>query len=144
MSIIQIPPDAKTLEMSNSIIWFEDGILYSKPKSPAYILVTREQMEEDVKKMRAFVGDQKVFMIAEAHPKTESPRKEDQDFIASEIGKLVKALAIITPNALSRMVANLFFLFKPPAYPVKMFVSVSDARHWLKTALKNGKNIPMI
>jgi hypothetical protein len=139
MLTLQIPPDAKTLEMSNSIVWFEDDILYSKPTNRDYVVTSREEMAEEVIKMREFVGNRKVLMIAETHPQAESPKQEDRDYISDELHNLISALAIITPNAVSRMVANLFFLFKPPSFPTKMFINVSDAKEWLKATQKKGR-----
>ena len=143
MNILQIPPGVKTFEMTNSILWFdENGILYSKPK-PKYIQATRLQMEADMVILKEKTGGKKVFMIAEGHPQAESPRKEDRDYISQQLSELVKALALLTPSAVSRMVANLFFMFKPPAFPMKMFVSVSDAKEWLRS-IKGGPQIPMM
>jgi hypothetical protein len=144
MLTLQIPPGVKTLELTNSIVWFDDkGILYSRPTPGPFVNATMQQMESDLHKLKDFTGGKKVFMIAETHPQAESPKKEDRDYIDEKLHELIKALAIITPNAVSRMVTNLFFLFKPPSFPTKMFVSVSDARKWLETCLTRGPG-PMV
>jgi hypothetical protein len=80
----------------------------------------------------------KMCMIIEGHPKAETPRKEDRDFIAEKLGEVTSAMAVLTPSPVSRMVANLFFLFKPAPYPMKMFVSVSEAKIWLQSCLKRN------
>jgi hypothetical protein len=144
MPILQIPPDAKRLELSNSIIWFEDDILYSRPKPGPFVHQSREVMLEDVQKFKAFTGGKKVCMIVEGHPNSESPAKEDRDFIAEQLTDITKAMAVMTPSAVSRMVANLFFLFKPPAYPMKLFLDVSDAKAWLQTCLAKRPSNPVL
>ncbi len=138
MQILQIPPGTKTTELTNSVIWLDNDILYSKPVVGKYTRSTREQMEEDMIKFRKVIGDKKVLMIAEAHPQTEQPRKEDRDFISEKLAEVTLAMAILTPNAVSKMIANLFFLFKPAPFPTKMFLNVSDAKQWLKEIKKNG------
>jgi len=143
MITLQIPPGVKTLKLTNSEIWFEDDILYSRPSDAEYILSTRKMMEDDVVKMKAFIGDRKVFIIAETHPRAEQPRKEDRDYISTQLEDLIKAMAIITPNAVSRMITNLFFLFKPASFPTKMFVDVSDAKKWLATCLDKSRGLPV-
>ena len=141
MLTLQIPADAVTLELSNSVVWLQDGILYSRPKPGPYLVTSREQMDQEMALLRSFIGPGKVNMLAETHPQAESPRKEDRDYIADRLHELVKAMAIITPNAVSRMVTNLFFLFKPPSFPTKMFVNVSDARKWLQTNVTKGPDV---
>jgi hypothetical protein len=143
MSYLQIPSNRKTCELTNSVIWFEDdGILYSRYKDASYVRSSREEMELDMKKFKAFVGEKKVLMLAESHPTAETPAKEDRDFVSDKLTDVTKAMAILTPSALSRMVVNLFFLFKPAAFPMKMFQSVSDAKKWLQTVNK-GRPLPV-
>jgi hypothetical protein len=143
VSYLQIPDSIKTLELSNSIVWFDDGILYSRYKEGAYVNASREKMEEDVVKLKEFVGNKKVLMIAESHPQAESPRREDRDYISERLSEIIQALAILTPSAVSRMVVNLFFLFKPDSFPTTMFQRVPEAKNWLQTIKKNGPVIPV-
>lgn len=121
-----------------------NGYLYSVPKPGPAVDQSREEMLKEVEKFKQITGGQKVNMIVEAHPHRESPRKEDREFIAQQLAEVTNAMAILTPSALSRMVANLFFLFNPAPYPVKMFVSESDAKEWLETVKKKGPGAPVI
>jgi hypothetical protein len=144
MSYLQIPFDRPTCELLNSIIWFDDdGILYSRYKDMRFIQANRAQMETDMQKFKAFVGNKKVLMIAESHPNAESPAKEDRDYISERLTQVTKAMAILTPSALSRMVVNLFFLFKPPSFPTKMFQNVSEAKQWLQN-VNHSRPLPVI
>jgi hypothetical protein len=140
--MIEIPYNAKTYELTNSIIWMgEDGIVYSIPRKQDFIRSSREQMDQELRTFQTLTGGKKVCMIAVAHPKSESPDKNDRDYISEKLEEITKALAIVTPNAVSRMVANLFFLFKPAAYPMKMFANVDDAKKWLVSEKVNCKSL---
>jgi hypothetical protein len=144
MNYLNIPYGRETCELTNSVIWFDsDGILYSRHSEAPFVQASREQMEEDMKKFKAFVGDKKVLMIAESHPNAESPSREDRDYISDRLAEVTRAMAILTPSAVSRMVVNLFFLFKPANFPTKMFQNVSDAKQWLQS-LNTGRPLPVL
>jgi hypothetical protein len=144
MLTLQIPPGVKTLQMANSTIWFDDsGILYSRPSNGDYQIQSRAEMEKEVELMKTFTGNKKVLMIAEVHPKVEQARREDRDYISEQLENIIKALAIITPNAVSRMVTNLYFVFKPAPFPTKMFVNVIDAKKWLLSELQHNSRMPV-
>jgi hypothetical protein len=128
-----VPENVKTLELSSSSIWIgDDGIMYSVPRKDAPTEQTKEQIAADMDMLRKFLGNQKMCMVLEANPASKPPSKEMRDYIAEEINSITKAMAIVTNSPLSRMVANLFFSFKPPSYPVKMFGNENDARNWVK------------
>jgi hypothetical protein len=132
MPILEIPYNAKTYEMQNSIIWMEAGILYSRPRTEENVRQTREQVLAEMAKLKQITGGKKVPMIIEAHPRASSPDKDDRDFLAKQLEEVTEAMALITTNAVNKMVANLFFLFNPAPYPMKMFTNVPDARKWLQ------------
>ncbi len=145
MFTLHIPPGTKTIELSNSIIWFDvDGILNSRPKSGPPIVSSRAQMEEDMKKFQQMTKGEKVLMLLEAHSQAEAPPQEDRDYIAAKLAEVTKAMAIVTTSAVSMMVTNVFFLIKPPPYPMKMFISVSEARKWLQGKVKKGPQVPLL
>lgn len=133
---MEIPAGAKTLELTASIIWFgEDGILYSTPKPGIPPKQTLEDVSEEMKKFRAFTNNKKVCMVAESNPKAPAPAKEERDFIADALSSITKAMAIVTTSPVSKMIANLFFGFKPPPYPMKMFTNKDEAVTWIKQYL---------
>ncbi|MFI5204766.1 MAG: hypothetical protein ACHQF2_09750 [Flavobacteriales bacterium] len=129
-----VPPEnAKIIEWPTSTMWFdEDGILYSIPKPNAPEPQTREEGLRQMDEFRKLVGGKKTCMIALSSNSSKAPKKEDRDWIAKELESIVKAMAIVSASPLSRMIANLFFGFKPPTYPVKFFSNVEDARAWMK------------
>ncbi len=135
--ILQIPDNIKTHQLTNSTVWFdEEGILYSQPNDVPDPDLTDEEIMREMEKFRAITGNKKVCMIAEAHPKGgKPPKKEQRALIAKEISSVTKAMAIITTSSLSRMIINLFFGFRPPDYPVKMFKSEAEAKEWIRKYL---------
>jgi hypothetical protein len=134
--IINIPTDVKTFAMSGSTAWLDhDGIFYSVPNEGAPPQQSIDEIKKEMNALRKIIGDKKVCMILESNSKATSPPKEQRDFIADEINSVAKAIAIISSSPLSRMVANLFFSFKPPEYPYKMFSNVSEAKAWIKQYL---------
>jgi hypothetical protein len=135
--VLQVPPYAKTYDLTNSTIWFdEDGILYSLPKPGPVKEPTTEDILLEMEKFRGFIGDKKVCMIAETAPSVGSPpKKEQRQLIAREIAAVTKAMAVITSSPLTKMVINLFYGFAPPKYPVKIFKTEAEARDWIKNYL---------
>ena len=133
---MQIPQGVKVIDWPSSTMWFDgDGVLYSIPKVGAPKPKTREEGIEQMEKFRELIGGKKTCMIAKADNSGQIPKKEDRDWIAKELDSIVMAMAIISASPLSRMVANLFFGFKPPAYPVKFFSNEIEAKEWIKQYL---------
>jgi hypothetical protein len=130
---MEIPKNVKTMELMNSTIWFSpEGILYSKPKNNVKELETTEQVEMEMNNFRSFIGGKKVCLLAESSSHIRPPKKEMRDLIAQEMASITKAMAIVTTSPVSRMLANLFFSFKPASYPVKMFSNEEEATAWIK------------
>jgi hypothetical protein len=130
---MEIPEGVKIIDWPTSTMWFDaDGVLYSIPKPNAPVPKTKEESIAELEKFRRLVGGKKTCMIAQADNSGRTPKKEDRDWIAKELNSIVKAMAIISASPLSRMVANLFFGFKPPAYPVKFFPNEVEAKEWIK------------
>ncbi len=130
------PKNTKVIEWPTSTMWFdEDGILYSIPKPGAKGPQTKEEALKQMDMFRRLINGKKVCMIAETDRSGQPPRKEDRDWIARELNSVVKALGIISTSPLGKMVANLFFGFKPPAYSVKFFSNETEAKEWIKQYL---------
>ena len=131
--ILKASPGAKVLEFAGSILWVdEEGFLNSVAKSDAAQVLSNDEIKREMDRLREFLGNKKMCILAESNSKAVPPPKDQRDFIAAEINSITRAMAIITNSPLSRMVSNLFFSFKPPAYPFKMFTNEADARAWLR------------
>jgi hypothetical protein len=133
--LIEIPTYAKVIEMPSSTIWLDkDGILYSVGKpdlGPRSIDELRSEMEQ----LRTIIGSDKHCIIMESGGKGPLPPKEQRDEIARELNSVTRALAVVSSSPLGRMMANLFFSFKPPKYPMKLFSSEKEARAWVRQYL---------
>jgi hypothetical protein len=129
---MKIPEGAKTIQLSNSTLWMEEGIVFSTPRSDTRREQTQEQIKEEIRILKEFTGGEKVCLILETSGNSRSPKKEDRDFLAEQLESITKAMAIVTSSPLSRMVANLFFGLKPPAYPAKIFKDVESAKEWIR------------
>ena len=132
---MEIPANTETCELSDSIIWLKEGIVYSTPKSGITETPNRQNIREKMEKIRAFVGEKKICLVVEINPKSKPASKENRDFVATEIASVTKAMAMITVSPLTKMLVNLFFGFKPPSYPMKMFTSELEATNWIRRYL---------
>jgi hypothetical protein len=133
---MEIPNGVQTHELSSSIVWFdENGILFSTPKPGIPPALTMEEIIKEMEIFKKITNNQKVCLVAESNPKSPAPSKDQRDFIAEQIGSVTKALAMITTSPVSKMIANLFFGFKPPSYPIKMFTNKEEAVSWIKQYL---------
>jgi len=132
---MKVPEHTKIFQLSASTIWISEGIVYSIPNPGEPPVLTNEEIKVEMDKFRAIIGNKKVCLVLESNPKSKPPKKEQRDFIASELSSVTKAMAIITSSPVSRIIANLFFGFKPPTYPVKMFTNETEATDWIKQYL---------
>ena len=132
---MDIPKDVKTYDMPSSTIWIKDGIVYSTPKPNLSHEIGAEQMKSGMVKFKEVVGDEKICLVVEINPRTKSASKQERDIVAAEIANITKAMALITSSPVTKMIANLFFGFKPPPYHVKMFMNEQDATNWIKQYL---------
>jgi hypothetical protein len=132
---MDIPTDVQTHDLPSSTLWIKEGIVYSTPKVGPMRETTSTQIKEDLCKVRTFVGSEKICLVVEINPKSKPASKEERDAVAAEISSIVKAMAMITSSPITKMLANLFFSFKPPSYPLKMFLNEKDASNWIKQYL---------
>jgi hypothetical protein len=128
------PQNVEIYENPTSVWWIEEnGILCSISKKDAPE-INREQSMQQIAELNKVTGGKKMCMLLEITYGRPSKR-EDREFAAEELAKIIKAVALISQSALGKMVANLFFNLKPPSYPAKMFNNEQEAREWLKQYL---------
>ena len=134
---MQAPKNTDLYETASSVTWLdEDGIICSvAKKAPPQTL---EQAKKEIEGFRKKYGDKKYCMLLDI---TNAPpsSKEVRDWAAPELSKMVIAIAMISESALGRMIANLFFGLKKPAYFTKMFSNEQKAREWLMHYLSKSK-----
>jgi hypothetical protein len=132
---MDIPTNVQTHELPSSILWIKDGVVYSSPKIGDTKEPTAEQMKKDMHSLKSFVGNEKICLVVEINPKSRPASRKERDAVAAEIASMVKAMAVITSSPITKMLVNLFFGLKSPAYPVKMFLTEKDATNWVKQYL---------
>lgn len=134
---MEIPAGSVRIQWMTSILWLErDGVLYSKPiPGNEHAVFTREEAIREMKRLRSTLsmaeGD-KICMVALTGANIKTSTKEDREFIVGQLNDFLKALALISPSPLSRMVAKVFFTLKKPVYPVRVFSNEAEARKWIK------------
>ena len=130
---MEIPQGAKTYELRSSIIWLDnEGILFSVPKPDAPLTSTDEEIVADVNRLLEITEGKKVCIVLETAAKGVPAPQSQRDLLEEQLNRVVKAIAIVTTSPLSKMLANIFFSFKPPSYPAKMFTNIEEATAWIK------------
>ncbi|HSH67078.1 MAG TPA: hypothetical protein VLB84_15110, partial [Bacteroidia bacterium] len=99
---MEIPKDVQTYEMSSSIIWIKEGIMFSTPKDVQKRELTSAEMDKDISKFKSIVGNERICMVVELNPGYRPSRKEERDLIAEEINKIARAMALITNSPVTR------------------------------------------
>jgi hypothetical protein len=127
------PPKNVEIYNGSSALWWIDGerVLCAVSKK-GHLHSSREQATEQLEALKKMSGGDKLCMLMDiTHTRPRSQNRDDREFIATEMAKIVKAMAIISNSALGKMMVNLFFNLKPPPYPAKMFNDEHEARKWL-------------
>lgn len=134
---MKIPSDTKIYDWQESLMWIDsDGVVYTQSKTDQQNYTpTRKETMERLEEFKRIVGNTKVCFIIETNSTRKPPNKDDRDFAEELLNDLVKAMAIIALSPLSRMLANLYFGFKPPKYPVQFFSNETEAKEWIKQYL---------
>ena len=122
------PADASFVEGSLSTLWMDSGVLYSKGKN---VNRTIPLLKENFNHVRRLTKGERVCLITES---TDLPdlSKEAREFMAEELGKHFKAMAIISHSQFGTLVSNIFLFFNKPRIPTKMVNSLKEAQEWVK------------
>jgi hypothetical protein len=126
------PESAEVFETENSKYWFVGDLLYivSKP-GPEPDLEVQKKRTEDFKKM---LGGKKVCAIVDISNASPSSKKS-REYNTIELPNIFKAMAFVTKNPLSRMLASLYLGMKPLPFPVKMCSNEEEAHKWIQQHL---------
>lgn len=129
MSII-IPSSSKVYDFYHSVMWLNNGIMYSKYKRDLVIdIEIAQEMVSDRKKIsegisRPFLIDVTELLCVDT---------DGRNYLAGPAGcELISAGAIYTKNKLLAFVSNAFILLDKPLVPAKVFSSEEVAVRWLE------------
>jgi hypothetical protein len=128
-----IPPDsAEVFETETSKYWFVGDLLYIVTKhGPEPDLEIQKKRTEEFKQK---LGGKKVCAIVDISHSSPSSKKA-REYNTGELPKIFKAMAFVTKNPLSRMLANIYLGVKPLPFPVKMCSCEEEAHKWIQQYL---------
>jgi hypothetical protein len=128
--MLTVPLGVKTYELPTSVIWVEpSGIVCSiakKRQRPQ----TVEEVRQVIDMYKSIVGEKPRCLLADVTHSSATSR-EVREYAATELPKLIKAVAMVSESVVGKMMANIFFSLKHQPYPVKMFNDETEAREWL-------------
>jgi hypothetical protein len=126
-SFMELPAGVTIYGLKQQLVWLDKGIRFSKARAGVPAAQDNLEIREEIEKPREPAGRKKEHIVVEPNPATVPPKKEQRDLIDPEMHRMVKAMAIVTSSPVSRMIANLFFSFRPVKDPVNMFNNQKDA-----------------
>ncbi len=127
------PKDAFVSESESATWWIDDGGIVCSVSKKTGINATREEMIRQFENFKKTNTGKKVCILFDiSHAKPSEGLNKEREFLSEEMATIVKAMAVISSSALGRLLANLFFNLKAPAYPMRVFDNEHDARQWLR------------
>jgi len=126
------PAHASVHEKELATLWFDDsGILCARGKNVTRTLAMQKEMYALIKK----ISDNKPVCLL-ADTTTGSPQdKPTREYIAGEMHKVFKAMAVVSYSVWGRLLTNTFLALKKPPIPIKLFSDEEEAREWLRQYL---------
>lgn len=129
---MKLPENTPVFEAEIATYWFEnDGILYSKSKSPTRTL---ENIKRNIEFVKSITNNKKVCLLVYLTP-SGKPNKTTRDYVAEQLPNIYSAMAIVSKSGLGKMVMNFIFKLNKPTIPMKTFSNKEDAKQWLSQYL---------
>jgi hypothetical protein len=108
--------------------WMEDGILYSKSKSPKRTIANVSANAELVKKI---AGNKRVPLLIYLC-NSPIPDKATREFSRQQLPVNYTSMAMVSKPGLSQLIMNILFKLNKPPIPMKSFTDDAEARKWLQ------------
>jgi hypothetical protein len=128
MRTATIPTNKQIFEGEIATYWFEDGILVSLSKSPKR---TVELIKNNVELVKRITNNRPVPLLIYLSD-SPVPDKQTRRYSTEQLPIIYKAMAMVSPPGLSRLIMNILFSLKPPPIPMKSFTDDGEAKQWLK------------
>ena len=127
------PPDgSKVIEGELASFWMdEEGILCAISKM---VPRTLENQKANYDLIRKITGDKRVCLLAD-NTRTYEQDEATQKYMASEMPKLFKAMAVTSKTIFGQAVSDTFLYYHGEPVPIKTFGDVNEARSWLRQYL---------
>lgn len=107
----------------------EDDILYITIKPDAVIEL--EDMEENIRLRREIQHEKPILVLLDIRNLAEISKEARKYGAEDKVTKLNIAMAVITGNLTTKLIANFFIKFNKPKTPTRMFSSYENAVTWL-------------
>jgi len=111
----------------------DDGILYwdYHPGADVSFAEAKKEMKEVGKLVTQNAAGKRPFLIdiRKIHRITLEARSH---FASTESSQYVRAAALVTESAISRVIGNFFLGLNKPPHPIKIFTSEEKALNWLQ------------
>jgi hypothetical protein len=127
---MHVPESVVLLDTAISTYWFDkDGILCSVSKPGHRTLEKTKQNFEALKKK---LKNKKVYGIADT-TNISTYDRDARNVLDNELGNIYLGLAILSKSLMGRMLAHIYMNFNSSSFPLKVFSSEKEARHWIKS-----------
>jgi len=127
-----IPPDnAKVYEGELADFWFDDGILCAVSKMTPR---TMEKQKANYDLIRKITNNKRVCLLAD-NTLTYEQDDATSKYMAAEIPKVFKAMAVISRTVFGQAVTDTFLYYHGTPVPIKIFKEEEEARVWLRQYL---------
>jgi len=123
------PNNAKVYEGELADFWIEeDGILCAVSKM---VPRTLENQKANYDLIRKITGSKRVCLLAD-NTLTYEQDEETRKYMANEIPKIFKAMAVVSRTVFGQAVSDTFLYYEGTPVPIKTFKDENEARVWLK------------
>src|ERR1051326_3731076 len=129
---MQPPKSAEIFETPNSKYWFdeEDMLMVVMKNAAAPEL---EEQKRQTEEFLAKLDGKKICCIIDFSNASYTPASaESREYNNQQVTKMFKAIACVSHNVVTRMLAHLFLGFRTPPLPIKVFSNETEAREWLR------------
>jgi hypothetical protein len=131
---IEIPDNSivQLFDLESSVNWFDENeIFYSVAKNVPRNLKTMLASAKAVKD----IFDGKKYCVIVESSNLSFLDKKTRLYITSELGKLYKAIAIVSPKPMSRAAGAIIYSTNRKIVPQKSFKTLEEAKEWLQIYL---------
>jgi hypothetical protein len=123
------PAHVPYMETTYMKMWKDDGILFCAYEKK--IVLDLETAKQCVAARISF-SEEKPSLVCIDMTGIKSASKAAREYLANEGTQFIKAGALITDSALTKMLGNIFLSINKPEVPTRMFSDEVAARTWLK------------
>jgi hypothetical protein len=128
------PANAKIYEGDLATFWFDDdGILCAVSKMTPR---TIENQKANYELIREITGNNRVCLLAD-NTLTYEPDDVTQEYMAGEIPKIFKAMAVTSRTIFGKAVSDTFLYYQGQPVPIRTFQDEKEGKEWLRQYLNS-------